>query len=476
MTAAATRLRAWLPLLPALLVLAVWLPSLPASFQFDDYAVIVDDPRVQSLAAWWQSMPGIRPLLKLSYALGHASGAGPIGFRAVNILLHALNATLVFLLLRRLARRFRVADEAGAAMLAATGALVFALHPVQTESVTYVSGRSNVLMATFVLSALVVVTRRHDAAARIRFWFAQLATPVCVALAMAVKETAVVAPLALLLVVLCDHGRSWRVALATAGPSLVIALILAVAGLLLLPYHALFSFSLALRDPWTNLLIEARGIGWLAGQLLRIDALNADPQLPVATGWDPPAVCSGLALLALLALGIVSLRRNAGLAFGILWCFLWLAPTNSLLARLDVANDRQLYLPIIGVGWLLGLALLRLPLLLRDIVTVSQPLLLGLLAFVLAAGTVVRNTVYETEVRFWQDVVAQSPRNARAANNLGMAHALACEPLAARSAFEAAIAIAPQDPLPQVNLALLERGELPDGPRSVACIQQSPGH
>ena len=201
MIAAATRLRAWLPLLPALVVLAAWLPSLGASFQFDDYVVIVDDSHVQSLAAWWRSMPGIRPLLKLSYALNHVAGAGAAGYRAVNILLHALNAALVFVLLRRLARRLRVADEAGAAFLAATAALVFALHPVQTESVTYVSGRSNVLMASFVLLGLLAFTGSSAAAPLRRRILTQLAVVGCFALAMAAKETAVVAPLALLLLV-----------------------------------------------------------------------------------------------------------------------------------------------------------------------------------------------------------------------------------------------------------------------------------
>ena len=463
MIAAATRLRAWLPLLPALVVLAAWLPSLGASFQFDDYVVIVDDSHVQSLAAWWRSMPGIRPLLKLSFALNHAAGAGPAGFRAVNILLHALNASLVFVLLRRLARRLRVADEAGAALLAATAALVFALHPVQAESVTYVSGRSNVLMAGLVLLGLLAYTRGSAAASPGQRVLTQLAVACCFALAMAAKETAVVAPLALLLLVRCEHGRGWRDAWRAAAPSLLVMALLATAAVLLLPYGRLLAFSLSLRDPWHNLLTQARGIGWLAGQLLRIDELNADPQLEAVTGPDAPVLFTALAIIALLVLGFASLAKRPGLALGILWCLLWLAPTNSLVARLDVANDRQLYLPLIGIGWLAGLALLQLPALL------SRPILLGVLSVVLAAATVARNGVYQTEVAFWQDVVAKSPLNARAANNLGMAHAVACEPLAARSAFERAIAIAPKDTLPQVNLALLEQGELPGMPASPSC-------
>ena len=66
----------WLP--PLLVVLAVGMAyanALQASFQFDDWDVIVRDPRVQSFTAWWASMPGMRPILKLSYALNGTAPA-----------------------------------------------------------------------------------------------------------------------------------------------------------------------------------------------------------------------------------------------------------------------------------------------------------------------------------------------------------------------------------------------------------------
>ena len=128
-------------LLPVLAALAAYANALPASFQFDDYNVIVDNPAVHGLAAWWASMPGIRPLLKLSYALNWAAGPGPFGFHLVNLACHALNTVMVYLLavlwLPRLAPDLRPVVPA-----ACTAALVFALHPAQTEAVTYVAGRS----------------------------------------------------------------------------------------------------------------------------------------------------------------------------------------------------------------------------------------------------------------------------------------------------------------------------------------------
>ena len=129
---------------PALLlgvVLLVWPWSLGGPFQFDDWNVIVDQPAVHSLSAWWASMPGIRPLLKLSYALNWQFLPGAAGFHAVNVLLHAANVGLVWRLLTSWPGL-----EPRAAFWAA---LIFALHPVQTEAVTYISGRSMALMALF---------------------------------------------------------------------------------------------------------------------------------------------------------------------------------------------------------------------------------------------------------------------------------------------------------------------------------------
>ncbi|MEY4760807.1 MAG: hypothetical protein RLZZ200_663 [Pseudomonadota bacterium] len=452
--------RRWWPLLPGLLVLAVWAPSLGAVFQFDDFAVIVDEPRVHSISAWWQSMPGIRPLLKLSYAMNHALDARPWGFRLVNVLLHALNATLVFAIVRRLARRLRVADESGALLLAAVTTLVFALHPAQTESVTYVSGRSNVLMASGVLAGLYLWLRDAD----VPLWRRQLTLLAALACAAATKETALVAPLALGLVVFLERGRGIADVLRAAWPSLLLSLLLAGCALLALPYASLLAFSLTIRDPLSNLLTQARGIGWLVAQVFRPDLLSADPALSPVTQWDPVVGLTGLALVAMLALGIASLRRRPGLAFGLLWCAVWLLPTNSFIARLDVANDRQLYLPLLGVGWLLGLALLRLP----PRLNVTLPVV-GVLAVALLAGTALRNEVYRTETAFWQDALAKAPWNARAANNLGMAHAKACEPIAAEVAFRHAIGLAPQDVMPRINLALLQRGELKRQPGGARC-------
>jgi tetratricopeptide (TPR) repeat protein len=428
------------------------------SFQFDDWEVIVADSRVQTLHAWWGSMPGIRPLLKLSYAVNHEYGAGPAGFRLTNIVLHGLNCILLFAVLRRLGNRMVPNDPAKAQLAAVTACVVFAVHPVQTESVTYISGRSNVLMALFALATLYCWLRAGGEHGRRRCaWNG--ASLAALLLAAASKETALITPLALWLCWACLPLMARELAPRPWPPTLL-AVAAGIAAVALLPYGYLLEVSLTTRSVFDNLAVQAHAVWYLLGQLLHFERLNADPTLPAVSSLTAGTVWRSLVLAAAMALGLASLRRRPALAFGVLWFFVWLAPTNSLLARLDVVNDRQLYLAIAGPGWLLGLA--------------SSALLQGrgrdwsmasvaALAGVLVVGTVFRSRVYANEVVFWEDVVKKSPQNARAANNLGMAYALDCRYEAALQAFHQAERLE-NGYRAGVNRALLEAGALPGVP------------
>lgn len=449
----------------AALVIATWLPSLGASFQFDDWNVIVRDPRVQSPAAWLDSMPGIRPLLKLSFALNHALDAGPAAFRAFNLLVHALNAALLLRLLGEFGRRLGLPGPQ-AAFAALVGAVVFALHPVQTEAVTYVSGRSSSLSALFALLALAAWLRGLDTALEGRWRAASLLLFVA---ALCVKEPVAVLP-GVMAAWLVARGASASIPrrLAPHGALLAAG---ALAILAWSPYRAVLDGSLGARSIATNLLTQVDAIAWLVGQMLRPDLLNADPALAQVTAVDAGWLLRAATLLALAGTGLVLLWRRAPLGLAITWFFLWLLPTNSLLPRLDVANDRQLYLAIAGPGWALGLLLAgawrwRAPAALAHPPAAPRApgaratLALALLAAALASATLARNRVYATEITFWQDVARKSPHNPRAANNLGYAYALACRDTEALAEFARAMRLAPGDTRAALNHALLSRGAL----------------
>ncbi len=429
------------PLLLIAAVAAAYANAIGAAFQFDDWNVIVGDPRVQSVDAWWHALPGIRPLLKLSYALNHEAGGGTRGFHLWNVAIHAANVLLVFSLAGRLGRARGVEARSFPFVVAA----VFALHPVQTEAVTYASGRSTSLSALFALASALAWTLGRESGRAL--WVHGL-SPFLFACAVATKETAIVAPLALALLAAVDAKRPFRLHdLAGHG----VALALLVAALLGSPtYRRLLDTSLETRGALENLRVQSRGVAYLAGQIVRWDRLNADPALPVAGGWFLPT----LAILAVVGAGFLLLRRRPEWGFGILWFFLWLAPTNSLVARLDVANDRQLYLALAGPAWLLAWAI-------RGWRPRLRAWLAGGLIVALAIGTHVRNRVYADEVVFWEDVARKSPWNGRAFTNLGWAYALEGRIEEAEEAYRTALALDPGDYKAAINLRMLSEGEPP---------------
>lgn len=434
-------------------VAAAYATAFGGGWQFDDFAVIVHDPRVQSFEAWWASMPGIRPLLKLSYAANHATGLGLFGFHAVNVAIHALNALLAFALLARLGARLGAPRSA-----ALLGALLFATHPVQTEAVTYLSGRSSALASTFALGAVLAFAAGRDLR-RPALWL--WLSPALLACSLAVKELAVALPAALLLTEALGRPFSWTSALRATLVHWLVVLLAAVL-FLLSPYRSMIEASLTLREPLANALTHASATAWLAGQLLRAHHLVADPDLSSASPLGGAVALAGITLLAVAS--VRWLRTWPAACFAALWFLLWLAPQGWLIPRPEPASERQLYLALLGPAWLAGGALCRLWG--RSLAWRAVP---GALVVALVALTAARNMVYEDEIRFWSDVVAKAPRNARAFANLGHAFALACRQEEAEVALRRALELDPGHFRARVNLALMREGELPLGDGVVQC-------
>ena len=385
--------------------LLAYLPSLLGPFQFDDYNVIVDYPTVHSFGALAERAgAGVRAVLKASYALNWTLDADPIGFHLVNILLHALNAVLLFHIGKKL---IRVQDRNSAAdFIPWVAALLFALHPMQTEAVTYISGRSSSLMATFYLGALLA-------------YLAGRAWPVSAllfVLALATRETAVTLPAALLLAELCRGTPSREIVRRQAAHWLLLAAAGAV--ILFTPrYFELIAYGLRERNVADNLLTQIGALAYLIWHLLSLQGLNIDPALPIVIAWTPALGFQLAGLAGLMLIGLANLRRRPWLAFGLLWFFLQLAPTNSLVPRLDAVNDRQVYLACWGLFFALAaqIASLELP---RPALRI--PAVVILVAF--AAASALRQLDYRDEAALWEAAVREAPWNARAHNNLGYAY------------------------------------------------------
>jgi tetratricopeptide (TPR) repeat protein len=395
---------------PALAVAAAavlaYLPSFWGVFQFDDYNVLFRE-------SWTE----VRPLLRASYSIG-------AGFHLLNIAFHAMNAALLFLVGRELFGDRRAAFVA---------ALLFALHPAATEAVTYISGRSVSMMALFYLGSM--LTYLHG-----RYWVSTL----LFLLALATKETAVTLPAALLLCELCRTQRpTWSEIARRQWPHWALLVAAGVFMLFNQRYFDLVTYGYGARGVTDNLLAQVGGVSYLVLRLVSLHGYNIDPALPALTEWTPALRFQAAALSVLLILGIRNLRQRPWIAFGILWFFLQLAPTNSIVPRLDVANDRQLYLACWGLFLALSVEL-------KNHLKFTIPILIAF-----AVTSIVRQLDYRSEIALWESSVALAPWNARGHNNLGYAYQMAGRTEEARREYQAALLFDPGHAKARANLLFL---------------------
>ena len=423
--------------------------ALDGPYQFDDFDAFVDVAATHSWAAWRADLGhGLRPLLKLSYLVDWRSGGGARRFHVTNLLIHFGNAALLYGLALRMLTRWQPATPQESRRLAAlAAALLFALHPAQTEAVTYLSGRSVSLMTLWLLLAVLAYLRER--------W---LLSALAFVAALATKEPAAVLPLLLLLLEACGLGAAapWRMRLRRLAGFALLPLLLGLWAVVHTRYRDFLLASLGTRGMGDNLLSQLGALRYLGELALLLRAPNIDPDLPEIVHWNPALLATAAALLLALVVAFVAARRRPWLTLAIGWFLIALLPTNSLLPRYDLVNDRQLYLA--GIGPLLALAgecnlglaarAGRRPVLLMGLITA--------LCLLLAWRTALRNRDYASEIALWRATVAASPHKARPYNNLGYAYQLAGCDAQAGASYAQALRLAPAYLRAQDNLLGLQ--------------------
>jgi tetratricopeptide (TPR) repeat protein len=308
-------------------------------------------------------------------------------------------------------------------------------------------------MALFYLGSLLAYVHGRDPAYR---WLLFLASPLLFIMAVLTKETAVTLPLVLLL---WDRTRGpkepWKSTLRNLGVHAGLLGIMAVVFAAHRGYLRFFEACFRTRGWEENLLTQINALPHLFSRLFFFSSLNIDPDLPLVSGSNPLVLLQTLLLAALISLGLFCLRRRPSIGFGLLWFFIHLLPTNSFVPRLDIANDRQLYLASWGLFLAFSMEFSRIAGYLKP-----APLLpagaTALLAFTLGLSTMSRNEVYRSEVALWEDTAQKSPHKARVHNNLGYAYYLSGRYEDAEKAYLTALRLKPDDSLARNNLTLLE--------------------
>jgi hypothetical protein len=333
---------------PAVLLLGaltalLYLNSFQNEFVFDDIGLIANSSRIRDLRNLPKILgayghPAYRPLRTASHAIEYSFfGLNPAGFRGVNIALHVLNGTLVFFLFRTLLRSPRPA------LLAA---ILFAIHPIQTESVAYISGRRDLLFTLFYLLGFACYVRYRESN-RLRYLFL---AGLSYLLSLLSKEMAITLPL---LCLWYDVVRSipttdgmrpltpWQAATEGVRTAVGRHKVLYAAGtavLLLLAWYYVYRVNPSRQQAMyggglgPTLMTSTRIVVHYIKLLLFPITLNADYSFnafPVSRSLADPKGLVALAILGAVVWGLLRLLPSARwAAFGGLWFFITLLPVS----------------------------------------------------------------------------------------------------------------------------------------------------
>jgi len=440
---------------------AVYANSFFDAFQFDDIPAILDNPSLRHL--WPLAIPlcpppgGLtvsgRPVLNLSLAVNYAiSGDHPWSYHALNLLIHIGAALVLFGVIRRTLARSE-APSPGASALAA--ALIWAVHPVTTEAVTYVVQRAESLMALFYLLTLYCFIRSVDAVRPgLSAGWKTIGVISCW-LGMGTKEVMVSAPVAVFLYDRIFVAKSWKGA-----------------------WRARCGFYASLAASWIPLIWLVAGTGWdrsgtfgaevswcpywlsQGEAVVRYVGLALWP-FPLAFDYGPPAaptavavVLAALVLAALMTTAIACFRGRswAFLAGG---CFLVLAPTSVMPGFLQYVAEHRMYLPLAAVVTAVVLGVQAAASRWGVPGRILRPGLASLLILVvigLGTATALRNRVYGDDLSLWMDTVAKKPLSALAQANAGKALLDRGRTAEGLACCQKAVNLDPVKPLARYNL------------------------
>jgi len=415
------------------LVLLAYSGSFNAQFHLDDIVKIQDNPAIKDIGnvpRYFYPAEGNYPLKMLEFrpvqyatlALDyHLFGLEPWSYHLFNLLLHLIDCLLVFTAVRLVLRKGGADDKASYTTAFVT-ASVFALHPLQTSTVMYLSnGRSVMLAGMFYLLGFISYVRAREAGEKKRYaWYAL--SPVSYLLGLLSKEIAVTLPA---VIIAYDYLIYRRAAGGIRGVIKRIpwyASYLAALGLFVAWKTAVHGYAVVREAPYPvvdYLMSEAKVfLLYLRLAVLPVN-LNADYSLPLTTSLSAGVLLGFAAFAAVLAVLYLFRKREPVAVFFGLWFIVLLLPESTVVPFRDIAVEYRMYLPLAG--------------LIAAVCTVAMKIrvgkgdrkaAIGLFAAVLAVFGFMsfqRINVYRTETSYWSDVAEKSPWSGRAHTNLGRA-------------------------------------------------------
>ncbi len=404
---------------------------------WDDRPLVVENPAIRSLSpanlvqiSSSTNRGAYLPVRLFSYAVDHALwGLNPFGFRLTNIVLHALNGFLAYLLVLRLF---------GSAEAALAAAFFFLLHPVQVESVAWVAGRKELLCGLFLLLSALCFDRRY----RLSLFFFVLA---CLS-----KASAIVLPFLLAACMLGREGLDWRRLARRLWPFVGLALVVSLLSLAVGASHGVVKTYHG--GPAATLLTMTRVVADYIKCIAFPAYLSAKYLVPLVGSLTAVEFLAAVLLIAASAL-LLCVSRSRMARLGGLWFLIALLPFLNIIPISTLRADRYLYVAVLGAGLVFG-ACVPPPSCRRGLIAVLRVALLAALVC-MAVLSWQRTRVWAGSVPLWRDTVAASPLSPMSHANLGAACLERGRRALAEREFENALACDPNFAIALTNLSVI---------------------
>jgi tetratricopeptide (TPR) repeat protein len=440
-------------LLMTILVCLTYGNTLQHSFHFDDIPSILEKPWIRGL----DKIPDFifsysqRPLVILSFNINYAiSKFEEWSYHVFNISFHLLVVVLVYRLSKLIASRMirntpsRINNFSQMPLLAA---LIFALHPLNTQAVTYISSRSSVMATIFYLAAILLFFEGYYKK-NIKSCYLYIAFAfICFVSGLLCKLIIITLPAILFAFhyyFIAEQNikiwitRQWKYIL-TTGVLLVLPILI----------YIKVSGSLLLRASVVDMTVLdyfRTQIGVLSLEYIRKMIfpfnLTIEPNFPLVSQWTSFIAISGVLILGILLIAWIKFsfvkeysRKYSPEVFGLFWIAITLSPTSSFIPLLDTAAEHRTYLPLVGFSIAFASILVRLNYFFLESIKNNNPritnkkkisvlitlsIFLILLSFLITTRD--RNKVWKDEVSLWTDAKQKAPYHIRPYNNLGEAY------------------------------------------------------
>ena len=363
-----------------------------------------------------------RPALLTVFAIEwHLWGPSEFGFHLTNILFHVADALLLFYVLQKLFSK---------KSLSLFVCLIFLIHPLQTEAVSYANSLGDSLSVFFMFASILLYLNFRSKQVPITESYSFYGSIVCFILALLSKETAIILPG---LLILCDfvfsktqnRNSNLKSLISDLWPFFATALAYIILRATALNFVNTFNLyneqNIFTSSIFVRIFTFFRILTEYVSLIFWPQILHMERSVQVATNLFAMDVMLGAGIfLLLITIAVASIKKNPLLSFGVFWFFIGLALTSNILVPINgLLYEHWLYLPIIGMAivvfWLGQRLSYHLP-----SISKAWPIIAILVFIPMSARTIARNNDWDNSIRFYTQVLEHSPNSYRVTNNLGM--------------------------------------------------------